>query len=42
MLNVFSLASGRLFQEEIESLDALADVKPAPTASRSPAPRTRP
>ena len=38
MLNVFSLASGRLFQEEIESLDALADVKPvwvdldAPTA----------
>ena len=28
MLNVFSLASGRLFQEEIESLEALADVKP--------------
>src|SRR5690349_24837473 len=38
MLNVFTLASGRLFQEEIESLGALADVKPvwvdldAPTA----------
>ncbi len=28
MLNVFTLASGRLFQEEIESLDALADVQP--------------
>ncbi len=38
MLNVFTLASGRLFQEEIESLEALARVKPvwvdldAPTA----------
>jgi magnesium transporter len=38
MLNVFTLASGRLFQEEIESLDALGGVKPvwvdldAPTA----------
>ena len=38
MLNVFTLANGRLFQEEIESLDALADVQPvwvdleAPTA----------
>jgi magnesium transporter len=28
MLNVFTLVNGRLFQEEIESLDALADVKP--------------
>ena len=28
MLNVFSLANGRLFQEEIESLEALAKVKP--------------
>ena len=28
MLNVFSLASGRLFQEEIESHEALADVRP--------------
>ena len=28
MLNVFSLANGRLFQEEIESLAALAQVKP--------------
>src|SRR5512145_692697 len=28
MLNVFTLANGRLFQEEIESLDALARVKP--------------
>jgi magnesium transporter len=38
MLNVFTLANGRLFQEEIESLEALADVRPvwvdldAPTA----------
>src|SRR5687767_11718542 len=38
MLNVFSLANGRLFQEDIESLAALSDVKPvwvdldAPTA----------
>jgi magnesium transporter len=38
MLNVFTLANGRLFQEEIESLEALAHVKPvwvdldAPTA----------
>jgi magnesium transporter len=38
MLNVFSLAHGRLFQEEIESRDALANVQPvwvdldAPTA----------
>jgi magnesium transporter len=38
MLNVFTLANGRLFQEEIESLDALAHVQPvwvdldAPTA----------
>ncbi len=28
MLNVFTLASGRLFQEEIESLDALTHVQP--------------
>ena len=28
MLNVFTLVAGRLFQEEIESLGALADVKP--------------
>jgi magnesium transporter len=28
MLNVFSLANGRLFQEEIESLEALAKVRP--------------
>ena len=28
MLNVFTLANGRLFQEEIESLDALARVQP--------------
>jgi magnesium transporter len=38
MLNVFTLVSGRLFQEEIESLEALATVRPvwvdldAPTA----------
>ena len=28
MLNVFTLASGRLFQEEIESHPALAKVQP--------------
>jgi magnesium transporter len=28
MLNVFTLANGRLFQEEIDSLDALTHVKP--------------
>src|SRR6476661_1265992 len=28
MLNVFSLANGRLFQEEIESLDELTHVQP--------------
>ena len=28
MLNVFTLANGRLFQEEIESHRALADVRP--------------
>ena len=28
MLNVFTLVAGRLFQEEIESLEALADVTP--------------
>ncbi len=28
MLNVFTLANGRLFQEEIESLEALAHVEP--------------
>ena len=28
MLNVFTLANGRLFQEEIESLEALAHVQP--------------
>ena len=28
MLNVFTLASGRLFQEEIESHQALANVQP--------------
>ncbi len=28
MLNVFTLVNGRLFQEEIESLDALANVQP--------------
>ena len=28
MLNVFTLANGRLFQEEIESHGALADLRP--------------
>ena len=41
MLNVFTLASGRLFQEEIESHQALANVQPvwvdldAPTEPRA-------
>ena len=36
MLNVFTLANGRLFQEEIESLDALAHVNPVWVDLESP------
>jgi magnesium transporter len=36
MLNVFTLASGRLFQEEIESLDALTHVAPVWVDLESP------
>jgi magnesium transporter len=36
MLNVFTLANGRLFQEEIESLEALAHVQPVWVDLESP------
>ena len=36
MLNVFTLANGRLFQEEIESLQALADLHPVWVDLESP------
>jgi magnesium transporter len=38
MLNVFTLANGRLFQEEIERLEALADVHPVWVDLESPSP----
>jgi magnesium transporter len=38
MLNVFTLANGRLFQEEIESLDELAHVNPVWVDLEVPAP----
>ena len=38
MLNVFSLANGRLFQEEIESLEALALVNPVWVDLEDPTP----
>ena len=38
MLNVFTLANGRLFQEEIESLDALAHVQPVWVDLEAPTP----
>ncbi|MET0350163.1 MAG: CorA family divalent cation transporter, partial [Rhizobacter sp.] len=38
MLNVFTLANGRLFQEEIERLEALADVNPVWVDLENPAP----
>ncbi|HUG25988.1 magnesium/cobalt transporter CorA [Piscinibacter sp.] len=41
MLNVFTLANGRLFQEEIESLDALADVKPVWVDLEAPTPEEK-
>ena len=36
MLNVFSLTNGRLFQEEIDSLEGLADVHPVWVDLESP------
>jgi len=36
MLNVFTLTNGRLFQEEIESLQALADLRPVWVDLESP------
>ncbi|HKW83199.1 MAG TPA: magnesium/cobalt transporter CorA [Burkholderiaceae bacterium] len=41
MLNVFTLASGRLFQEEIESLEALANVKPVWVDLDAPTPEEK-
>jgi magnesium transporter len=41
MLNVFTLANGRLFQEEIESLEELAKFKPIWVDLESPSPEER-
>ena len=41
MLNVFTLANGRLFQEEIESLDALARVQPVWVDLEAPTPEEK-
>ena len=41
MLNVFTLANGRLFQEEIESLGALADVRPVWVDLDAPTPEEK-
>jgi magnesium transporter len=41
MLNVFTLANGRLFQEEIESLEELARFKPIWVDLESPTPEER-
>lgn len=41
MLNVFSLASGRLFQEEIESADALSHVRPVWVDLDAPTPEEK-
>jgi magnesium transporter len=41
MLNVFSLAHGRLVQEEIESLDALAHVQPVWVDLDAPTPEEK-
>jgi magnesium transporter len=41
MLNVFTLANGRLFQEEIESADALAVVQPVWVDLESPSPEEK-
>ena len=41
MLNVFTLANGRLFQEEIESLEALTHVKPVWVDLDAPTPEEK-
>ena len=41
MLNVFTLASGRLFQEEIESLNELAHVQPVWVDLEQPTPEEK-
>jgi magnesium transporter len=41
MLNVFTLANGRLFQEEIDSLEALAHVKPVWVDLDAPTPEEK-
>jgi len=41
MLNVFTLVNGRLFQEEIESLEALADVHPVWVDLEAPTPEEK-
>ena len=41
MLNVFRLANGRLFQEEIDSADALADLKPVWVDLDAPTPQEK-
>ncbi len=41
MLNVFTLANGRLFQEEIESLDALSRVQPVWVDLDAPTPEEK-
>jgi magnesium transporter len=41
MLNVFTLANGRLFQEEIESLDALTHVRPVWVDLDAPTPEEK-
>jgi magnesium transporter len=41
MLNVFTLVNGRLFQEEIESLEALANVRPVWVDLEAPSPQEK-
>ena len=41
MLNVFTLANGRLFQEEIESLEDLARFTPVWVDMEAPTPEER-
>ncbi|MFZ9182376.1 MAG: CorA family divalent cation transporter, partial [Hylemonella sp.] len=41
MLNIFSLANGRLFQEEIESLEGLAQFQPVWVDLESPTPEEK-
>ena len=41
MLNIFSLANGRLFQEEISSIETLADVRPVWVDLEDPTPEEK-